>query len=94
MIKYFAELVATFFFLSIILISEGSAITIGIALAAAVYFSGKISSAHINPAISVMLFAKGDINTITLIGYVICQILGGLLALLWYKSAYSPKSIK
>jgi aquaporin Z len=78
-----AELVGTFFFLGVIL-ATGEAIPIGIALAAAIFLTAKVSGGHLNPAVSTMLFAKGQIDMVTFISYVIAQVLGGLLALFFY----------
>jgi aquaporin Z len=78
-----AELVGTFFFLGVIL-ATGEAIPIGIALAAAIFLTAKVSGGHLNPAVSTMLFAKGQIDMMTFISYVIAQVLGGLLALFFY----------
>lgn len=81
-----AEILGTFFFLSIILnaVAESSygPIAIAIGLLAAIYLGGKISGGHFNPAVSIMMYFKGNINFITTIAYIISQIIGGLLALL------------
>jgi aquaporin Z len=82
-VKVLAELVGTFFFLSVIL-ATGEAIPIGIALAAGIFMTAKMSGGHLNPAVSTMLFAKGDIDASTYIAYVIAQIIGGLLALSFF----------
>jgi aquaporin Z len=82
--KFVAEFVGTFVFLGVIL-ATGEAIPIGIALVAVIYLIGKVSGGHVNPAVSAMLYAKGDINITQLGSYVVAQILGGLCALLWYK---------
>ena len=84
------EFIGTFFFLSIILTS-GQAIPIGIALAAAIYFGGSISGANLNPAVTAMFYAKGTISLEKCITYIIAQVVGGLLALLWYKSTVAKK---
>ena len=81
-----AELVGTFFFLGVIL-ATGEAIPIGIALAAAIFLTAKVSGGHLNPAVSTMMFAKGKIDLITFVSYVVAQILGGLLALFFYTYA-------
>jgi glycerol uptake facilitator-like aquaporin len=38
-----------------------------------------------------MLFAKGDLDASTFIGYVIAQVLGGLAALAFYNSTLGMK---
>lgn len=81
-----AELVGTFFFLGVIL-ATGEAIPIGIALAAGIFLTAHISGGHLNPAVSTMMFAKGAIDAPTLFGYIVAQVLGGLLALFFFTHA-------
>lgn len=80
------EIIGTFIFLSIILsaVAESSygPIAIAVGLLAAIYFGGKISGGHYNPAVSVMMFFKGNLSLPAMIGYIIAQITGALLALL------------
>jgi aquaporin Z len=80
------EILGTFFFLSIILsaVAESSygPIAIAAGLLAAIYFGGKISGGHYNPAVSIMMLFKGNISFPTAIAYIAAQIMGGLLALL------------
>lgn len=85
-----AEFIGTFVFLSVIL-TVGQPIPIVIGLLAAIYFSGHISGGHCNPAVSTMMLAKGDLTLERYIAYVAAQILGGLVALLWWQSV--PKSV-
>jgi aquaporin Z len=79
------EILGTFIFLSIILsaVAESSygPIAIAVGLLAAIYFGGKISGGHYNPAVSIMMLFKGNISLSTAIGYIIAQITGALLAL-------------
>jgi len=44
-----------------------------------------ISGAHFNPAVSLMLFAKGALTPADFAGYVLAQGLGGLAALGVYR---------
>lgn len=90
MFNLLTEFVGTFIFLSVIL-TTGQAIPIGLALAVAIYFGGSISGGHFNPAVSTMMLVKGTISIETWIGYVIAQVLGGLVALMWYKSTQAKK---
>jgi aquaporin Z len=85
MLNVLTEFVGTFIFLGVIL-ATGEALPIGLALAAVIWFGGKVSGGHFNPAVSTMLFAKGAIGIETWITYVIAQVLGGLLALMFYKA--------
>jgi len=84
--ELFAEGLGTFFFLGVILASGGNALTIAVGLAAAIYLVSKFSGANLNPAVSVMLFAKGDLTGSKCITYILAQIIGGLVALVWHQS--------
>lgn len=85
-----AEMLGTFLFFSVILATSSfdncasgmAPIAIAVGLLTAIYFGGKISGGHFNPAVSIMMFFKGNIPLITAVGYIISQIIGGLLALL------------
>lgn len=90
MLNIITEFIGTFIFLSVIL-TTGQAIPIGAALAVAIFFGSKVSGGHFNPAVSTMMLVKGQISMQTWIGYVIAQILGGLVALWWFKSSSSQK---
>ena len=83
--KLFVEFIGTFIFLSVIL-TTGDAFAIGLALAVAIYFGGKVSGGHFNPAVSVMMFLNKGIKMEELLGYVISQCLGGAFALSFYKA--------
>jgi glycerol uptake facilitator-like aquaporin len=82
--ELFAEGLGTFFFLGVILASGGNVVTIAVGLAAAVYLVSKFSSAHLNSTVTLMLLAKGDISFTKALAYIVVQVIGGLLALLWY----------
>lgn len=93
MYAYLTEFVGTFIFLSVIL-STGEAIPIGLALAAAIYFGGRVSGGHFNPAVSTMMLFKGGMAVDKWIGYVIAQLLGGLVALWFFKTTQAKKVSK
>jgi glycerol uptake facilitator-like aquaporin len=81
---FIAEMLGTFFFLSVIL-ATGEVIPIAIALAAAIFLTAKISGGHLNPAVSLMFNIKGDIDTTGLANRVVAQLLGGILAYYFWK---------
>jgi glycerol uptake facilitator-like aquaporin len=91
MIKYtmlpalIAEALGTFVFFSAIL-AWGEPIPVVVGLLAAIYAFGKVSGGHFNSAVSFMMFLKGDINVSKFVAYVIAQLLGATLALIWWKS--------
>jgi aquaporin Z len=91
--KYFAELVGTFFLVffgvgtavitggaSGLVGIVGIAFAFGLGLIAAAYAIGPISGCHINPAVSIGIWAAGRLKTIDLIGYWAGQFIGATLA--------------
>jgi glycerol uptake facilitator-like aquaporin len=82
--KYLAEFLGTLFFVYVIL-ATGNPLAIGAALAIVILLASRISGGHMNPAVSIVMAAKGTIETTDLIPYIISQILGGLVALEIYK---------
>jgi aquaporin Z len=83
--KAFVELIGTFIFLSVIL-SQGQALPIGLALAAVIYFGGSISGGNFNPAVSIMQYMDGQLTAMMTIIYILAQVLGGIMALYFYKA--------
>lgn len=88
--KYLAELVGTFI---LVLFGCGTAVVagdkvgivgiafaFGFALIGAAYGIGPISGCHINPAVSLGVWAAGRMKTGEMIGYWVGQFLGGILA--------------
>lgn len=55
----------------------------GIALIVLVYFSAKISGAHLNPAISLTFMILGHINPFEMIIYMMSQFFGAIIGALW-----------
>jgi len=83
-LNYFVELVGTFLFLSVILMT-GEAIPIGITLAAMIYWGGKISGGAFNPAVSLALYLNKKLNMTQLLGYIIAQFIGAFLAFTFFR---------
>ena len=79
------EFIGTFIFLGVI-IATGEAFPIGLALATAIFFGGKISGGHYNPAVSFMMYLNKAINIQQLFVYVLAQVLGGTAVLFFLKS--------
>ena len=84
MMKYLVEFLGTFIFLSVILTS-GQAIPIVLALLTAIHLGGSVSGGHFNPAVSTMMFLKGNLATADLPLYVLAQVAGGVAALYFVK---------
>ncbi len=87
MLNYLVEYIGTFVFLSVILMSGGNAISIGIALAAVILLGGKVSGGNFNPAVSVMMFYNGKLSLTNMMIYMFVQVLGGLTALAYYRAS-------
>ena len=91
--KYIAELIGTFV---LVFFGVGTAMyardygvgvgTLSIALAFGLTVMvmsvtvGKISGCHLNPAISIAMFMDKKLDTKDLIGYIVCQIIGAIIA--------------
>lgn len=86
MIKYAVEFIGTFIFLSVIL-SQGEAIPIAVALAAVIFFGGSISGGHFNPAVSVMMNMNKVISNNDTAAYIAAQLTGAAAALYFYKAS-------
>lgn len=82
--KFIVELLGTFIFLSVILIT-GEAIPIGLTLAAMIYWGGEISGGAFNPAVSLALYLNKQISELQLGGHIVAQILGAILAYYFFK---------
>ena len=88
-----SEILGSFFFISTILIvtsknAEGfgvlAAYIIGLALTVSIYFGGKASLGSFNPAVSIALLLRGDLDIYTTILYIISETVGAVLAYAWW----------
>jgi len=88
--KYIAELIGTFVLVffgvgaaiyaapySMII---GTALAFGLTVMVMSVTIGKISGCHLNPAISIAMFMDKKLDVKDLIGYVVCQIIGAIIA--------------
>ena len=82
--KLVAEFLGTMFFLYVIL-ATGDAVAIGLALMTVIFILGKVSGGNFNPAVTVMMVAKGAQPASDLLPYIVAQVAGGLAALELYK---------
>lgn len=62
----------------------------GLAVAFAVYASGRVSGAHINPAVTIALASIGDFSWTQVPGYIAAQIAGAIFGALFVWLAYLP----
>jgi aquaporin Z len=84
-VSLIAEFLGTFLLVLSVLASGGNAYVIGATLAVIVLLTGKISGAHVNPAISLTMYVKGGLSTKELATYVVSQCLGGVASLYAYR---------
>jgi glycerol uptake facilitator-like aquaporin len=92
--NFIGELIATFFFISVILLTASQvygAFSIGLALTIGILFVSKLSLGALNPAVAIALWAKGAIKATTAVIYIIAEIIGGLLAVLWWNYVNKSK---
>ena len=79
MLNLFVEYLGTFILISVILI-QGKALPIAVALAAAIYLGGGISGGNFNPAVSLAILFQNKMNLTTFVQYVLAQLLGAFSA--------------
>ena len=53
-----------------------------------IFFMGTISGAHLNPAVTLAFAVRGNFPWIRVPGYIIAQVIGGILAALFLQAAY------
>ncbi|MGB3656352.1 MAG: aquaporin, partial [Pseudolabrys sp.] len=94
--RLFSELLGTFF---LVLVAAGggmmgqafpntidrsaAVVAPGLMVMAVILFMGKVSGAHLNPAVSVAFALRGDFPWRRVPGYIIVQLIGGTLAALF-----------
>ncbi|MDR0588734.1 MAG: aquaporin Z [Burkholderiales bacterium] len=92
--KYLAELIGTFWLVlggcgSAVLAAGfpelgigfvGVSLAFGLTVLTMAYAIGHISGCHLNPAVSVGLFAAGRFNSKDLLPYIVAQVIGGIIA--------------
>jgi glycerol uptake facilitator-like aquaporin len=82
---FFAEFLGTFLLVLSILVSNNNPLFVGGAVALIVWFASSISGAHINPAVSLMRFLGGKLESMKLAGFVAAQIAGAVACLYVFK---------
>lgn len=85
MLKYFVELIGTFIFLSVIIIT-GDPLAIGLTLSGVVWFGSKVSGAHYNPAVNVLMLLNKKINITEFLLYTLAQVIGAIGAFCYFKA--------
>ena len=90
--KFFAELIGTFMLVFVgtgaVVFGNGVeglghlgiALAFGLSIVAAAYSIGTISGAHLNPAVSIAMFANKRLSSKDLVNYILAQVLGAFIA--------------
>lgn len=75
-----AELVGTFVLTYAVLNTQGNAIIAAVTVLILVLMLAKLSGGHINPAVTISLWATRQISWVKALGYLVAQFLGAMLA--------------
>jgi glycerol uptake facilitator-like aquaporin len=80
---YLNEALGSFVFFLMIL-ATGDPIMIAVGLLIGILIAAMSSQAHLNPAVTAMMYMKGDVNQNEALWYVGAQLIGAFIALQWY----------
>src|SRR3989338_1612370 len=67
----------------------GVALAHGLAFVALFYATAYISGAHLNPAVTFSLWATGHMKTLDGVAYIVSQLVGGVMAMLFLKIIFA-----
>lgn len=76
-----AEFIGTFIFAATVLAAQGQPIVVFFALTGVVLAVGTLSGAYVNPALTLAAWITRRMSALRALGYIVAQILGGMLAL-------------
>jgi glycerol uptake facilitator-like aquaporin len=76
-----AELLGTFVLTAALLNSGGNVIIAGVTVMVLVMALSRLSGGHLNPAVTIAMWATKQISAIKAAGYVVAQVVGAMLAL-------------
>jgi aquaporin Z len=80
-----AETLGTYLLILMVLASGGNAFIVGGTLALIIFLIGKISGGHVNPAVSLAFFLKGNLSIKELAAYIAAQFLGATASFYTFK---------
>lgn len=87
--KYIAEFIGTFFLVFTVgcagvlgMADKMAPLAIGSVLMVMIFATGHVSGGHLNPAVSLAVLLRGKLPNKELLGYLLAQFLGGVLAAL------------
>jgi len=70
----------------VIIFATGDPIAIGVGFAALIFFAANTSGGHLNPAVTVSMYAAGKVSLTQSAYYIIAQLLGALTGYWFYKT--------
>lgn len=76
-----AELVGTFLLAAVFIVGQGQPLYLLFAVAGLILLLGTISGAYLNPATTIAAWVSRRISWIRMVGYIVFQVIGALLAL-------------
>jgi glycerol uptake facilitator-like aquaporin len=82
--EYIAEAVGSFVFFTVIL-TKGDAVMISVALLIGILIASVASQGHLNPAVTAMVWVRGDMSGEKSVAYVCSQLAGAAAAVAWAK---------
>ena len=96
--EFIVEVLGTFIFLSVILISVNNEkalpwIEIGLTLSVCILLIGPISGGHLNPAVSFMFYLNKTITAPQFMRNISAQYIGAILAFYYYEKKIKIKNI-
>jgi aquaporin Z len=80
-----AEFLGTLLLVLSILASGGNPLFIGLTLSIVIFFAGKTSGGHVNPAVSFAMYLRKRISMNDFLAYVVAQMLGGVTSVYLFK---------
>jgi aquaporin Z len=80
-----AEILGTYLLVLIVLASGGNAFMVGGTLAVIIFLIGKISGGHVNPAVSLAFYLKGNLGWKELAAYIAAQLFGATASFYTFK---------
>lgn len=86
---YLAEAVGSFIFFAVIL-TKGEPVMIAVGFLVGILVATIASQGHLNPAITGIAYMEGKVSGDEAIGYISAQILGAVVAVMWFR--YFSKS--
>jgi len=84
--KYLAEFLGTVLVVLCALVSNGNFLVVGVSVAVAMFFAGKISGGHLNPAISLSLYVNNKMALNDFLAYLVSQFAGGVSSVFLYNA--------